>query len=294
MSPARVSLFRVLSEWRDWQLCQSAPKLTDCAVLPGGLTNQSWLLKLPEGRFVLRLNAANGGQLDINRQAEYQARTLAAAQQLAPAVRYRCPQERYWISDYLVGEPLSQQLLAGSPTDQTLQQLAGQLGCLHGLPLDDLDNMPRLQVAPKAAVYWQLIHQHYASTYPQFDWLALEQQLQRQLAAAPSERLSLCHMDANPDNWIHTTNGWQLLDWEYAALGHPYWDLAGLVVAAGWRGEVLQRWLAANQLVADDPVWQRALAQQQYFSVLWYGAQQLLPAERLWQQLQQLRINTED
>ena len=49
----------------------------------------------------------------------------------------------------------------------------------------------------------------------------------QQLASIPRVRGVICHSDLHSQNVIQTPSGLILLDWEYAHVSDPFWDLAG-------------------------------------------------------------------
>tara|TARA_B100001245_G_C22581172_1_gene288885 strand:- start:259 stop:570 length:312 start_codon:yes stop_codon:yes gene_type:complete len=97
-------------------------------------------------------------------------------------------------------------------------------------------------------------------------------------------------MDPLPANWIENDAGELiLLDWEYAAIGHPLWDIAALFQAAGLSQEQEHSLLLDGLNQKYNASWRQAKRQMQYLSVLWYGAQRLWSAEHLAQELSALQ-----
>src|SRR5690554_7182365 len=97
----------------------------------------------------------------------------------------------------------------------------------------------------------------------------------------PAGSLALCHMDPTPANWIKTASGeLVLLDWEYAAIGHPWWDIAALIQQVKLSTEDEHELLNAYG-IAQGKNWQLAQAQMDYMSVLWYGAHRYWSEDKL-------------
>lgn len=252
----------ILTQWPNWGLCQKPINATHICALKGGLTNACYLLTLDSGQYVLRISG-NVEALDIDRDSEYQLHQLLAEQGLAPAIRYRESDNLYWLRDYVKGAALS-------PADLTLenlQKMAQHLQKVHRLKLNFALN--KIEITQKAERYWQAF-------LPASDQalLALKAYFQQHLAQDPAGELCLCHMDPTAANWIASEQGLVLLDWEYAALGHPLWDMAGLIQQANLsvkeEGQIL-----AQLGYAQDASWYRAKAQLRYLEVLWYRAQNL-------------------
>jgi len=266
----------ILADWPLWGLTGSAPELTQVKTLPGGLTNQCFLLTLDSGQYVLRAEGKNSAALDINRDAEYLVHQLAAEKKLTPPVIYRSPDKHYWIRPYVSGRTLLQTDLK-SPL---LEQMLTHLQSLHNLAVAAvvMKNIPRLSVSQKAGYYWNMLTaQHMPDRI-----LDLRSQLQPAMSVMPDERLCLCHMDPLPANWIANADGELiLLDWEYATMGHPLWDIAALMLAAELSAED-ERHLLTDVLKQEiNSSWQQAKRQMQYLSALWYGAQGIWPVEQL-------------
>lgn len=247
-----AQLQQILNDWPLWGL-SSAPVLPEqVRHLPQGLTNQGYLLELAGNCYVLRIAASNSLELGINREAEYQIQQLLEEQQLTPKVLYRAPDNSYWLREYIAG---------------------------HALSVDDL-NLNTLQ---EMAAYLAKIHQLAApATIPVIDLKKKIQAYQQQLGIAPSHSSSalpryskfhLCHMDPTAANWIRTAdNQLVLLDWEYAGLGNPLWDLVTLVQQAQLTAVQEQEFRAFIQQ-QDDCAWQQAKEEIRELAQLWYQLQ---------------------
>ena len=262
-------MLHLLDDWAKWKACDRRPDIGQIEPLPGGLTNQSFILHLDNGDYVLRLEAGNSDELDIHRDVEYLVHQQAAVLGLVPKILYRSrDDDKYWIRQYLDGEVVRGDTL----NDNVLDEMARLLHKLHQVHADE--RIPVLSISAKAQRYWLAIQQHANGQLPtELD--VLYQRLQRVLSRAPDDTLCICHMDPTLGNWIKTTNGLQLVDWEYAALGHPLWDLAALVQDAKLNEQQQQRLL--DQYFSgegfDRHAWRHAQTQMKYIAALWYAAQ---------------------
>ena len=196
-----------LTDWRDYGLpCQSQPQII--RELGGGLSNRSFLVQADEQRWVLRLDSPGAEALGVDREREYQIHQLAAEVGLAPTCVRADRQLGFFITQYIEKE------LIFTPTRKS-EQLDGFytfFSRLHNLNLD----------------------------LPSFDYAAQLQRLSG-LRNLPNEILSaleilrahprqgICHHDPNPNNVLFLKERVMMLDWEYAAVGKPILDLAGLV-----------------------------------------------------------------
>jgi len=274
------ALQTILNDWQDWAFCRYQPSLAQVAPIIGGLTNHCYRLRLAEGDYVLRIEGKNSRALDIDREQEYSIHKLVAAAGLTPPVVFRSNPEstNYWLRPYVEGTPLNEADLKPA----MVVRLAQYLKRLHQLPVDS--HLKTLDITAKAIRYWQIIN---TSNH---ELLTLKSKLQKALAGMPSEELCLIHMDPTKPNWIHTPDDkLVLLDWEYACLGHPLWDLATLLQDAHLSTD------EENALIADSPFsqaeWSFAKRQITYLTVLWYRAQDLSSDADLTHQLHELDLH---
>jgi thiamine kinase-like enzyme len=192
-----------------------------------GLTNRNYRIAAGGGAYVLRLPGA-GTEAYIDRAAEAHNATLAARASLTPEVLYADPATGLMLTRFIDGaEPLT---VASMHGPATLREAALMLRRLHDsgmifrrelIPFDKLDSY--LQKSRKAAVQFREVRQ------------AAEKL--RDLLDRPGRRLVPCHIDPTPHNFIRARDAegkprLYLIDWEYAAMSEPAWDLAGLSIEA--------------------------------------------------------------
>ena len=199
--------------------CEAGRRPDAIAVLHGGTVNSSFRVDTRAGRFVLRLNAAEGGLLGANHEREAQLQRAAAQFGVAPPLIYADRAQGFMITKYIDGRAWEASDLA---RPEALRWLGARLRALHDI------------VAPAVAP---------------FDLGALLRgYCARLTAAAPAERallaslleqseatLALCasggrsativHNDLHHSNLIEADRLY-LIDWEYAAVADPIFDLA--------------------------------------------------------------------
>lgn len=262
-------MLHLLDDWQEWNASDSRPQPQQIETLPGGLTNQSFILHLERGDYVLRVEAGNSDELDINRNSEYLVHQQAALIGLVPRIIYRsCKDDKYWIREYLPGSVLTSEDL----TDETLLTMVDMLKKLHQLDADE--RIPSISVKAKAERYILPIRQLANGMLPE-SLETLLAELQQCLAKAPDNKRCICHMDPTLGNWIKTGRGLQLVDWEYAGVGHPLWDLAAIYQDARLNDHqqklMLNHYFSGEGWSRDD--WNYAKAQMNYLAALWYAAQ---------------------
>ena len=180
--------------------------------LSGGKTNHSYLVASDSFEAVVRINAANSESLGIDRQREWAILQLLQPTGTVPKVFF-CDHQ-VLVTSYCRG----QQWL---DTPQNCRKLNSALAQIQAIAAPGLEK--RNYVDYCAAYIDQLgqghIHKHRvdqrmveailsaASTVDNSDWTPV-----------------ICHHDLVAENIIITESSPVLLDWEYAALGHPALD----------------------------------------------------------------------
>jgi len=190
------------------------------APLAGGAVNRTFRVETTQGRFVLRLHDAAGAALGADHLREAILQNAAAAAGLAPAVLYVDPQQRFMVAEYLDGR-------AWTPADfadvQCLRRLGTILRRLHAVtpPVPapfDLGELLRGfadRVGREAPAERPLLAQF-------MDRAGVS------LRACGMERRqpALFHSDPQHGNLIEADGRLFLIDWEYAAVGDPLFDIA--------------------------------------------------------------------
>jgi thiamine kinase len=206
---------QLLAEWQALGLPFAArPELV--RALPGGRTNRSYLIEAAGERYVLRMDAAAGAALGIDRHREHRIVAAAAKAGLAPALVQADAERGYLLLAYAEGEHAEPACLSTARREALLTAAAQIAG---------------LDVEVQASDYSQLV----ALLRDDCDVDAkvgseLEQRirlLQQHCARG------ICHHDLVPGNVIFSANTVLLIDWEYAGLGLPILDLATL--SAAWQ-----------------------------------------------------------
>jgi len=250
------------ADWPQWS--HSKPVLI--RPLLGGLTNKSYLISANNNEMVLRRNSAISGALNLNRDTEAEALTLADSVGLcAPLIHYDSDLQ-YMICRYVHGQHWR-------ADGAGIIALAKLLRRIHQLPAVS----GKLDIADKATSYWQAIN-----TDAPFanDLRGLADTVGSHIASAKSFNTEpcLCHNDLLLENLIAADDGkLYAIDWEYAAMGDPFYDLA-VIVEGHELGQQQQQLLLAEYLarpgVKED--WQRLRHWRViygYLTVLWYAVQ---------------------
>jgi thiamine kinase len=183
--------------------------------LCGGPASDSWLLEADGKRFVARLDRPAARSLGLDRQAETRVLQTVAAAGIGPELVWAEPGNGILVCNYIEGDALQSEDLHNPAL---LKRLAWTLRMLHQLP------PAGRPFEPGAAA------QRYATETGTGAASAMAE-CAGKLAArlfADTARPALCHNDPVHTNIIHHGQLW-LIDWEYAAVGDPYFDLAVVV-----------------------------------------------------------------
>ncbi|MRI33273.1 hypothetical protein EOPP23_09790 [Endozoicomonas sp. OPT23] len=259
-----------LQDWQQWQLCSQQPSVKDCIQISAGNTNTSFILTTDASRLLIRLEASNSEILGLDRETEFRVHEIANKADLTPRVLFRSLDKGYWVREFIEGQPLPEKGLSR----HQLEQVAGVLRELHSLPVPA--DIPRLIPGEKAEHYWQQLANHPENK----PLLSMQQALQTLLGDGLDGALSLCHMDTVPANWLEAEKMY-LMDWEYAAAGHPCWDIASflqqLEINSDDKAFFLEKYFRGSELEEALP---KATQQLDYLSALWFRLQGLVSVEK--------------
>lgn len=208
--------------------------------LPGGRgCNQVLRVDTAQGRFVWRrrfLPIDRPGSRAID---ELRAQQLAAGAGIAPAVLAAHPQGHWLLMEYIDAPVWSVERLH---TDEGAARLAGQLARLHGLSVPA--GWPPVDPVAMAEGYLARL-----ATFDPGDATALAPLRDR--VAAISASISECglrpvpnHGDLSASNLLGDEP--LLVDWEYAQVAEPGWDLACLLTYYPDMARFLPRLLAGG------------------------------------------------
>jgi aminoglycoside phosphotransferase (APT) family kinase protein len=189
--------------------------------LPGGLTNLSYKATTPDGAYVIRLLAPDAELLAINRDAELAAASMAARLGIGPDVVACAPREGYLVTRFLPGRaPAAGQLRAPA----MMARVTAALRILHDGP-----RIPGvLDPFAVADVYRDEAAARGADPGDDYAWAKpIASRLKRATAFALT---APCHGDLLTANFIDHAGHVYLVDWEYAGMSDPRFDLANLSV----------------------------------------------------------------
>ena len=198
--------------------------------LGGGITNRNFKVTAGGDAFVLRIGGNDTGLLGIDRNVEHTASLAAASLGIGPEVVAFLEPEGYLVTRFVEGE-------VGRVS---VDEAATALRRLHsGTPIAGRFDSFRVietyaEIAGRGGPEWA--HE-------------LARRIEACRADAP---LVPCHNDLLAANFIHDGSSVWIVDWEYAGMGDPAFDLANYAVNNGLDEEGDQALLAAYGNADED------------------------------------------
>ena len=206
-------------------LAQIAERVPDLRGYPlraepllGGLTNLNYRIHGAPDEYVLRVTG-EAEMLGADREAEYAATVMAGGLGIGPQVLAYLRPEKILITRFVEGHLVPPEQMR---TTAMLGQVAATLRRLHEGPAIDAsfsafgivetyrDNARWLGVELPEAFAWS--------------WARAEEM--RAALASGKRPARPCHNDLLIGNFLDEGHTLRILDWEYAGMGDPYFDLA--------------------------------------------------------------------
>ena len=211
-----------------------------------GTTNRNFRIGTPLGQFALRLASFDGAGF-VNRAWETETTRLAGEAGIGPALIYADPEKGIILTEWVDGSPLTASVVRQD--SRVVERVAGALSTLHRSGLA----FPRRFDA--CAILDRYQRSVSASGQAQPPWpppvadaldRARRSLSDARYAAVPS------HCDPVPHNFLDAGERMVLVDWEYAGMNDPAWDLAYFALESGLDRPGLETLLEAYDLGAVD------------------------------------------
>ena len=189
--------------------------------LGGGITNHNFVARVDGEAFVLRIGGRDTELLGIDRRAEHGASLAAAGLGVGPEVVAFLEPEGYLVTRFIEGRPVPVERVR-SP--EVLAGLARTLRRVHdGPPFPGRFDSFRVVEAYRETARRRGVEPPAA--------YADARRIATRIEGAQAKREpSPCHNDLLNANLIDDGERVRIVDWEYAGMGDPYFDLANLSV----------------------------------------------------------------
>jgi thiamine kinase-like enzyme len=196
--------------------------------LSGGITNRNFLVSPGDGtdRYVVRLAGNDTHLLGISREVEHAATVAAAGVGVGPEVVAFIRPEGYLVTRFIEGNPVS---LEAVHQPETIGRVADSIRRFHDGPA-----IPGLFIPFRIVEAYRALALARGVTIPAEYELAsaIARRIELALLASPVE-LRPCHNDLLNANFIDDGERIRIVDWEYAGMGDPFFDLGNFSVNHG-------------------------------------------------------------
>jgi thiamine kinase-like enzyme len=193
--------------------------------LSGGITNRNFRVDAAgiADRWVIRLAGNDTHLLGISREVEHAATVAAAGVGVGPEVTAFIRPEGYLVTRFIVGSPVTD---AAVHRPETLRRVADSLRRIHDGPA-----IPGLFVPLRIAdAYRALAIARGVPIPPEYDLAAaIGRRIELAFLSNPIE-LRPCHNDLLNANFIDDGARIRIIDWEYAGMGDPFFDLGNFSI----------------------------------------------------------------
>ncbi len=188
--------------------------------LSGGITNRNYLVTAAgkSERWVIRLAGNDTHLLGISREVEHAATVAAAGVGVGPEVTAFIRPEGYLVTRFIAGSPVSD---AAVHRPETLVRVAESLRRIHDGPA-----IPGLFIPLRIVEAYRALAVARGVTIPPEYEVArsIARRIELALLMNPIE-LRPCHNDLLNANFIDDGARLRIVDWEYAGMGDPIFDL---------------------------------------------------------------------
>ena len=217
--------------------------------LSGGITNRNFLVEAAGAadRYVIRLAGNDTHLLGISREVEHAATIAAAGVGVGPEVVAFIRPEGYLVTRFIEGGPVTDEAVH---RPETIDRVADAVRRVHDGP-----------AIPGLFIPLRIVEAYQALAVARGVRIPVEYELARTAArrielALLSNPLELrpCHNDLLNANFIDDGSRIRIVDWEYAGMGDPYFDLGNFSVNHGLTPDEDRRLLAAHDGVGEDAV----------------------------------------
>ena len=201
--------------------------------LSGGITNRNFKVEVDGESYVLRIGGRDTELLGIDRYNEHEASIAAARLGLAPEVlRY---QSGYLVTRFIDGE---------TARIDSVEEVAEMLRRFH----DSKRIGGRFDAFRVVEAYRATAIEHGVPVPADYEAAhEIARRIERLREGVPQRP---CHNDLLAANFINDGSRLWIVDWEYAGMGDPYFDLGNFAVNNGLDEDAETRFLAAYG--ADD------------------------------------------
>ena len=210
------------------RLPELAGRRLTLTALSGGITNRNYLVDAAGTvqRWVLRLAGNDTHLLGISREVELAATVAAAGVGVGPEVTAFIRPEGYLVTRFIEGSPVSDEAVHNP---ETIRRVADSIRRVHQGP-----------AIPGLFIPLRIVEAYRALALARSVPIPVEYDLSRAIGRrielallADSLELRPCHNDLLNANFIDDGTRIRIVDWEYAGMGDPFFDLGNFSINHG-------------------------------------------------------------
>jgi len=239
--------------------------------LKHGLTNESWLVRANDTAVVVRLSNRDAEALQIDQGSEANVLAAVAHAGIGAPVVLCAPERHLLVTRHLSGRTWTSR---DARLPRNVVRIATLLRQLHAMPIPD--DVQTTDLRRVVSGYWNtLLSRGLSARAGSQETRARASELIAQLYS--DAQSCLCHNDVHHLNVIDDGQ-LRLLDWEYAGIGDPYFDLAAVsvyhVYSDELRGELLRAYLGHDHAASLERL-HRMCWVFNYIRELWFAVREM-------------------
>jgi len=240
--------------------------------LKHGLTNESWLVTAGGHSVVVRFSNRESDALQIDRRSEALVLQVVADAGIGAPVLLCDLESHVLVTQHLPGRTWSIRDVRAAENVERLMRL---LHALHTLPSPA--GVHKVDLRQVVTGYWNTLMARGLSS--RAGSLKVRERAREFIAALEVDaEPCLCHNDVHHLNVIDSHGRLRLVDWEYAGIGDPYFDLAGVCCYHAFsdasRRDLLRAYLGHHSTASFDRL-QRMCWVFNYIRDLWFAVREM-------------------
>ncbi|MDR6121570.1 thiamine kinase-like enzyme/choline kinase/predicted transcriptional regulator [Bacillus sp. SLBN-46] len=232
----------------------------------GGMTNKNFKVTVNDKEYVLRI-PGNGTEQMINRKEEKINSTLVSQLGIDTEIAYFNAETGVKIAELI---PNAETLTGKTAKRQDYMMLTTAV--LRKLHESGVEMANRFDVFETITKYEQLMEEAKGQPYEHYDEVRAQVMVLKDIYQAMNIMLKPCHNDLVPENLVKSgTDKVYLIDWEYAGMNDPMWDVAAHSLECEFTPEdeelFLSLYLQQDEIPLD--IQQRVLMNKIFQDFLW-------------------------
>ena len=188
----------------------------------GGLTNHTYKVLTENDELLVARVPGDGTEKMISRTNEKVSAKLACDLGIDTEIIY-FGNDGVKLTKYIENA----QTLHKDSARENLEAMAKTLAILHN---SNVDTKIPFDVFGTAKTYEDIINQYNVEMYE--DYAEVKETVLALSKVVNSRKVVTCHNDPLCENWVKSDDKLYLIDWEYAGMNDPLWDLAAVSIEA--------------------------------------------------------------